>query len=205
MTTRDDDFSMPPQGERAENIQKIQHHVHELLSLLGEDPNREGLLKTPLRVAHSLTYLTQGYSQDIDEVLNGAIFNEAYDEMVVVRDINVFSLCEHHLLPFYGRAHVAYIPNGKIIGLSKIPRVVEVFAKRLQVQERLTSQVADCLMKALNPRGVAVVIEALHLCMAMRGVEKTNSFTVTSSMLGTFRESERARMEFLSFIGKKST
>lgn len=204
MPHRDDDFSEPQQGPRGENLDKMQHHVQEILKLLGEKPEREGLLKTPIRVANSLMYLTQGYSQDVEEVLNGAIFNEAYDEMVVVRDINLFSLCEHHLLPFYGRAHVAYIPNGKIIGLSKIPRVVEVFAKRLQVQERLTSQIAECLMNALKPRGVAVVIEALHLCMAMRGVEKTNSFTVTSSMLGTFRESERARMEFLSFIGKKS-
>ena len=199
-----DDFSAPADVKDAEKIEKMQEHVLGLLSLMGEDPSREGLLRTPLRVANSLSYLTKGYFQDVDEVLNGAIFNEPYDEMVVVRDINLFSLCEHHLLPFYGRAHVAYIPNGKIIGLSKIPRVVEVFAKRLQVQERLTSQIADCLMKALNPRGVAVVIEALHLCMAMRGVEKTSSFTVTSSMLGTFRESERARMEFLSFIGKKA-
>lgn len=203
MHSYDDDFSALPQGPRAEHLSEIQKHVHGLLVLLGENPAREGLVKTPLRVANSLTYLTQGYFQDVRDVLNGAIFNEPYDEMVVVKDINLFSLCEHHLLPFYGRAHVAYIPNGKIIGLSKIPRVVDVFAKRLQVQERLTSQIAECLMEALNPRGVAVVIEALHLCMAMRGVEKTNSFTVTSAMLGTFRESERARMEFLSFIGKK--
>ncbi len=204
MPHTDDEFSLPTDFHDVEKIDKMQGNVHELLSLLGENPEREGLLKTPIRVAHSLSYLTRGYSQDINEVLNGAIFNEAYDEMVVVKDINLFSLCEHHLLPFYGKAHVAYIPNGKIIGLSKIPRVVDVFAKRLQVQERLTSQIADCLMKALNPRGVAVVIEALHLCMAMRGVEKTNSSTVTSAMLGTFRECERARMEFLSFIGKRA-
>ena len=204
MPHTDDEFSLPADFRDVEKLEQIQGNVHEILSLLGENPDREGLVKTPIRVAHSLSYLTRGYSQDIDEVLNGAIFNEAYDEMVVVKDINLFSLCEHHLLPFYGKAHVAYIPNGKIIGLSKIPRVVDVFAKRLQVQERLTSQIADCLMKALNPRGVAVVIEALHLCMAMRGVEKTNSSTVTSAMLGTFRECERARMEFLSFIGKRA-
>ncbi|MBI3307330.1 MAG: GTP cyclohydrolase I FolE [Candidatus Omnitrophica bacterium] len=177
--------------------------VRELLEHLGENPEREGLLRTPKRVATSLKYLTQGYRQDIQKILNGAIFEEAYDEMVLVKDIEIFSLCEHHLLPFYGKAHVAYIPNGKIIGLSKIPRVVDVFAKRLQVQERLTSQIADCLMHALKPRGVAVVIEALHLCMAMRGVEKRTSLTMTSSMLGVFRTSDRTRSEFLSLIGKK--
>lgn len=177
--------------------------VRGLLGLLGENEEREGLIQTPKRVAASLKYLTQGYRQDIKRILNNAIFSEPYDEMVVVKDIEVFSLCEHHLLPFYGKAHVAYIPNGKIIGLSKIPRVVEVFAKRLQVQERLTMQIAESLMEALNPRGVGVVIEALHLCMAMRGVEKRSSYTVTSAMLGTFRTGERVRSEFLSLIGKK--
>lgn len=184
---------------------RMQELVKELLELLGEEPGREGLVRTPARVAESLSFLTRGYDLDIDKVLNEAVFAEPYDEMVVVKDINVFSLCEHHMLPFYGKAHVAYIPNGKILGLSKIPRVVEVFAKRLQVQERMTIQIADCLMKALNPRGVAVVVEALHLCMAMRGVEQTNAYTMTSAMLGTFRECERARGEFLSLIGKRGS
>lgn len=196
-----DTIIFPPGKSR--EIQRIEEIVRELLGLLGENQEREGLLKTPKRVAHSLKYLTQGYHQDVRKILNNAIFNEPYDEMVVVKDIEIFSLCEHHLLPFYGKAHVAYIPDGKIIGLSKIPRVVEVFAKRLQVQERLTSQIADCLMTALNPRGVGVVIEALHLCMAMRGVEKRTSLTVTSSMLGSFRNSERVRTEFLSLIGRR--
>lgn len=182
---------------------RMEEHVHDMIELLGEDPKREGLLKTPHRVAASLRYLTQGYRQDIQKILNNAIFHEPYDEMVVVKDIEIFSLCEHHLLPFYGKAHVAYIPKGKIIGLSKIPRVVEVFAKRLQVQERLTSQIADCLMEALAPCGVGVVIEALHLCMAMRGVEKSSAYTVTSAMLGSFRNSERVRAEFLSLIGSR--
>lgn len=198
-----EDITIPPEFHGSGKLARMGHLVKDLLAGLGEDPSREGLLRTPERVAKSLTYLTKGYRQDIKEVLNGAIFNEPYDEMVVVKDINLFSLCEHHLLPFYGRAHVAYIPNGKIIGLSKIPRVVDVYAKRLQVQERLTSQIANCLMEALNPRGVAVVIEALHLCMAMRGVEKTNSFTVTSAMMGTFRECDRSRAEFLSLIAKR--
>ena len=200
----DDDILLSSDFESSGNLSRMEDRVKDLLEYLGEDPSREGLIKTPARVARSLAYLTRGYHQDVQEVLNDAIFNEPYDEMVVVKDINLFSLCEHHLLPFYGKAHVAYIPKGKIIGLSKIPRVVEVFAKRLQVQERLTSQIANCLMEALNPVGVAVVIEALHLCMAMRGVEKTNSFTVTSSMLGAFRDCDRTRAEFLSFIDKKS-
>ncbi len=190
------------QPNKAQETQRMEQIMHEMLGLLGENQEREGLLKTPRRVAQSLKYLTQGYRQDVQKVLNGAIFEEPYDEMVVVKDIEIFSLCEHHLLPFYGKAHVAYIPNGKIVGLSKIPRIVDVFAKRLQVQERLTSQVADCFMSALNPRGVGVVIEALHLCMAMRGVEKSNSLTVTSSMLGNFRSSDRVRQEFLSLIRK---
>ncbi len=183
--------------------QKIEDRVQDILQLLGEDPSRQGLQRTPKRVAASLRYLTQGYRQDPARILNGAIFDEPYSEMVVVKDIEIFSLCEHHMLPFYGKAHVAYIPNGKIVGLSKIPRLVEVFAKRLQVQERLTMQIAESLMEALKPLGVAVVIEALHLCMAMRGVEKSNSSTVTSAMLGSFRNSDRVRTEFLSLIGKK--
>ena len=183
---------------------RMEDLVKELLLRLGESPTREGLLKTPERVIASLKFLTHGYRQDIHRVLNDAVFEENYDEMVVLKDIDIFSLCEHHLLPFYGKAHVAYIPAGKIIGLSKIPRVVEVYARRLQVQERLTSQIADCLMNALKPRGVGVVIEALHLCMAMRGVEKKDSSCVTSAMLGSFRESERVRGEFLSLIGKRA-
>lgn len=182
---------------------KIQSIVTELLALLGEDPTREGLIKTPKRVEASLKFLTRGYRQDIEKILNGAIYEENYDEMVVVKDIDLFSLCEHHLLPFYGKAHVAYLPNGKIIGLSKIPRVVDVFSRRLQVQERLTSQITDCLMQHLRPKGAAVVIEAFHLCMAMRGVEKKDSYCVTSSMLGTFRSDPRSRAEFLSLIGKR--
>ena len=190
-------------SEKISSLARMEEIVRELLDHLGENPERQGLVKTPKRVAASLRYLTQGYRQDIKRILNNAIFEEPYDEMVVVRDIEIFSLCEHHLLPFYGKAHVAYIPNGKIVGLSKIPRVVEVYAKRLQVQERLTMQVAECLMEALAPRGVGVVIEALHLCMAMRGVEKRSALTVTSAMLGSFRNSERVRSEFLSLIGQK--
>lgn len=176
--------------------------TREILLALGESPEREGLQKTPERVEASLRYLTKGYKQDIRSVINGAVFEEAYDEMVVLKDIDIFSLCEHHLLPFYGRCHVAYLPAGKIIGLSKIPRLVDVFAKRLQVQERLTSEIANCLMEVLKPNGVAVVIEALHLCMAMRGVQKQGAVCTTSSMLGGFRKDERSRAEFLNLIGR---
>lgn len=192
-------------NEKKVDSKRIEVLVRELLHLLGEDVGREGLLKTPQRVVNSLRFLTKGYRQNIAQILNGAIFTEPYDEMVVVKDIEIFSLCEHHLLPFYGKAHVAYIPNGKIIGLSKIPRIVEVYARRLQVQERLTTQIADCLMEAIKPRGVAVVIDAFHLCMAMRGVEKTGSQTVTSAMLGSFRTSPMARNEFLSLINGKQS
>lgn len=188
---------------KTQNSMQIEDLTRQLLDLVGEDSKREGLKETPRRVAASMKFLTSGYHQDVKSILNKAIFNEPYDEMVVVKDIDVFSLCEHHMLPFYGKAHVAYIPQGKIIGLSKIPRVVEVFSKRLQVQERLTIQIADCLMEALNPRGVGVVIEALHMCMAMRGVEKASAYTVTSAMLGSFRNSERCRQEFLSLIRHK--
>ncbi|VAX15102.1 GTP cyclohydrolase I type 1 [hydrothermal vent metagenome] len=174
--------------------------IKELLLKIGEDPEREGLLETPNRVEKSLSYLTSGYKMDANHLIESAVFNETCDEMVIVKDIDVFSLCEHHMLPFYGKAHVAYIPNGKIIGLSKIPRIIEVFARRLQVQERLTNQIAHALQNGLKPRGVAVVIEALHLCMAMRGVEKQNSATITSSMLGGFKNDPRTRQEFLSLI-----
>lgn len=174
--------------------------VEKILGHLGEDPEREGLLKTPHRVAKSLLDLTSGYHVDIDRLINHAIFHENYNEMVVVKDIRFYSLCEHHLLPFFGTANVAYIPNGKIIGLSKIPKLVDVFARRLQVQERMTQQIADMLQEKLSPLGVAVVIQARHLCMEMRGAKSQDSPTVTSAMLGAFRGSARTREEFLSFI-----
>ena len=182
----------------------IEKLVGQLLKELGEDPNREGLKKTPERVAKALEYLTSGYGQDVEEILNGALFVEDYDEMVVVKDIDFFSLCEHHLLPFVGKAHVAYMPHKKIVGLSKIPRLVEMFSRRLQVQERLTTQVAQALHDALLPKGVGVVIEATHLCMLMRGVEKQNSRAVTSAMLGTFRESPATRSEFVELLKGRS-
>jgi GTP cyclohydrolase I len=177
--------------------------VHELLREVGEDPAREGLAHTPTRVARSLRFLLSGYDLRLETLVNGAIFEEPYSEMVVVRDIEVYSLCEHHLLPFFGKAHVAYIPNGRILGLSKIPRIVDMFARRLQVQERLTTEIGDALQSTLNPQGIGVVIEATHLCMAMRGVEKQNSSAVTSSLLGCFREDDKARNEFLSLIGRR--
>jgi GTP cyclohydrolase I len=174
--------------------------VRQLLAALGEDPSRDGLVETPRRVDKSLRFLTSGYRADVDEIINGALFTVTYNEMVMVRDIDMYSLCEHHLLPFFGKCHVAYIPDGKVIGLSKIPRVVDVFARRLQVQERLTTQIAETLMEKLKPLGVAVVIEATHLCMAMRGVEKQNSVTVTSAMRGVFHQDPRTRAEFLELI-----
>ena len=178
----------------------LERSVKDILGLIGEDPAREGLLRTPYRVAKAYEFLTSGYRQDIKSLLNGAIFTEKYDEMVIVKDIDFFSMCEHHMLPFYGKAHVAYIPNGKIIGLSKIPRIVEMFSRRLQVQERMTQQIAESLYEALEPDGVAVVIEGRHLCMMMRGVEKQNSVATTSAMLGSFRDDERTRNEFLKLI-----
>jgi GTP cyclohydrolase IA len=171
--------------------------VKTILKEVGEDPGREGLLKTPYRVAKAWEYLTKGYNQDLESILNNAVFEEKYNEMVIVRNIDFFSMCEHHLLPFYGKAHIAYIPEGKIIGLSKIPRIVEIFSRRLQVQERMTQQIADTLFNSLKPDGVGVIIEAKHLCMMMRGVEKQNSSATTSAMLGSFREDERTRNEFL--------
>ena len=173
--------------------------VHEILSRLGEDPSRDGLINTPARVEKSLEFLTKGYDQDPNRILRGALFDVDYDEMVIVRDIEMFSLCEHHMLPFFGKVHVAYIPKGKVIGLSKIPRLVDVFARRLQVQERMTQQIADAIQNAIEPQGVGVVIEARHLCMMMRGIEKQHSSTVTSAMVGCFRDKE-TRAEFLSLV-----
>lgn len=179
---------------------EIAAHVKEILRLLGEDPQREGLLKTPERVAKSLQYLTQGYGQDGGEIVRSALFDEKYQQMVLVKDIEIFSTCEHHMLPFIGKAHVAYIPNGKITGLSKIARVVETYARRLQVQERLTVEIRDCIQESLHPLGVAVVIEAKHTCMMIRGVEKANSITTTSAFSGAFLTSARTRNEFLNLI-----
>jgi GTP cyclohydrolase I len=179
---------------------EIQALVEQLLGLLGEDPTREGLVKTPERVAKAFRFFAQGYQQDVDEVLNGALYSVKYDEMVLVRDIDFFSLCEHHLLPFYGKCHVAYIPNERIVGLSKIPRLVEIFSRRLQVQERLTVQIAEALQQKLNPQGVAVVIEARHLCMMMRGVETPNAVAVTSSMHGVFLSQQKTREELLELL-----
>ncbi|MBN2572606.1 MAG: GTP cyclohydrolase I FolE [Ignavibacteriales bacterium] len=178
--------------------------IETIIDEIGEDKNREGLLKTPERVAEAYKFLTKGYAQDIDKVMNNAIFEEKYDEMVIVRDIDFFSLCEHHLLPFFGKVHIAYIPSGKLVGLSKLARVVEIFARRLQLQERMTVQIADAINKYLKPDGVAVVAEAHHMCMMMRGVEKQNSFSVTSSMLGSFRDDPKTRNEFLNLIAKKN-
>ena len=174
--------------------------IRRLLTELGEDPDREGLARTPSRVEKALTFLTSGYAADIDEVLNDALFTVDYSEMVIVKDIDFYSLCEHHLLPFFGKCHVAYIPRTKVIGLSKIPRLVDVFARRLQIQERMTNQIAEIIREKLNPLGVAVVCEGTHLCMSMRGVEKQNSFAVTSAMLGAFRDNARTRSEFLELI-----
>jgi GTP cyclohydrolase I len=180
--------------------ESIADMVHEILVNLGEDTNREGLKLTPQRVEGSLRYLTKGYHLSIDKVINGAVFEAEYDEMVIVKDIEVYSLCEHHMLPFYGKCHVAYLPQSKIMGLSKMPRIVDVFARRLQVQERLTTQVAYAIEKHLEPKGVGVVIEAYHLCMMMRGVQKQNSSTITSCMLGRFKSDSKTRNEFLDFI-----
>jgi len=181
----------------------IEELMREVLVRLGEDPDREGLLRTPERFARAYQYLTKGYSESPEEILNGALFSVDYDEMVIVKDIEMFSLCEHHMLPFFGKVHIAYIPKGKVVGISKLPRLVEVFARRLQVQERLTVQIAESIQEAIQPLGVGVVIEARHLCMMMRGVEKQHSATVTSSMLGAFRAAQ-TRQEFLALIGHKN-
>jgi len=181
---------------------KTEQYIYGLLKEIGEDPEREGLKKTPARVARALSEITSGYGIDIDKVLNGAFFKVDYKEMVIVKDISFYSLCEHHMLPFFGKAHIAYIPDGRIIGLSKIPRLVEAFARRLQVQERLTVQIADTIFKKLKPKGVGVVLEAQHLCMTMRGVKNASSSAATSSMLGVFQKDNRVREEFLNLIKK---
>jgi GTP cyclohydrolase IA len=185
------------------DLEKTEIIIKNLLSEIGEDPKRQGLLNTPKRVAKAYEFLTSGYSKDIEKVLNNAIFDEKYDEMVVVKDIDFYSLCEHHMLPFFGKVHVAYIPNGKIVGLSKIPRIVDVFARRLQVQERMTQQIADTIDKYLQPKGVAVVSEARHMCMMMRGVEKQNSSATSSAVNGLFKTDARTRMEFLNLIANR--
>src|SRR5436305_11506937 len=177
--------------------------TREMLLRLGEDPQREGLLRTPERMAQALEFLTKGYQEDPQQILQGALFTEEYDEMVIVKDVEMFSLCEHHLLPFFGKVHVAYIPNGKVIGLSKIPRLIDLFSRRLQIQERLTTQIAETIQRTIEPQGVGVVIEARHMCMMMRGVEKQHSAAVTSSMLGCFREEQETRTEFLSLIRQR--
>lgn len=190
--------SIPKCG--AARIAKLEQSFLALLEAIGEDPQREGLLRTPTRAAKAFEFLTAGYRQDLDEVVNGAIFSSDASEIILVKDIELYSMCEHHLLPFIGRAHVAYIPNGKVIGLSKVARIVDVFARRLQIQEQLTVQIADALMKTLHPAGVGVVVEAKHLCMMMRGVEKQNSVMKTSCLLGSFKEDARTRSEFLALL-----
>ena len=181
----------------------VEDLIRRLLAELGEDPSREGLVRTPQRVERALKFLTSGYNANVDAILNGALFTVDYNEMVIVKDIDFYSLCEHHMLPFFGKCHVAYIPRRHVIGLSKIPRLVDVFARRLQIQERMTNQIAQTILEKVNPLGVAVVCEGTHLCMSMRGVEKQNSFAVTSAMLGAFRDNSRTRMEFLELIKHK--
>ena len=194
---------MNPETQFREGLDELAEHYKSVLTLLGEDADREGLQKTPMRVAKAMQILTRGYTQDPHKVLTDALFEEKYNQMVIVRDIDFFSMCEHHMLPFYGKAHVAYIPNGYITGLSKIARVVESFARRLQVQERLTVQIRDCIQEALNPMGVAVVIEASHMCMQMRGVEKQGSATTTSAFTGVFLSHPPTRQEFMTLISNK--
>ncbi|MCL2660103.1 MAG: GTP cyclohydrolase I FolE [Acidobacteriaceae bacterium] len=199
-----------PHTKSADEIAPLAEHstqeiYRELIARLGEDPDRDGLVRTPERMEKSLDFLTRGYRMDPNDVLHNALFDVDYDEMVIVRDIEFFSLCEHHLLPFFGKAHIAYVPNGKVIGLSKIPRLVDVFARRLQVQERLTRQVAEAITEAINPQGVAIILEAQHLCMMMRGVEKQHSLTVTSAMLGVFKTQLQTRNEFLALVRRNGS
>ena len=182
------------------NIESLKEHYSKVLELIGEDPSREGLIKTPKRVANAMQFLTQGYEMNATEILQSAMFSEDYSQMVLVKEIEFYSLCEHHLLPFLGKAHIAYIPDGNIVGLSKLPRVVDAFSRRLQVQERLTNEIRDCIQDTLKPKGVAVVMEARHLCMQMRGVEKQSSLTTTSAFSGAFLESEKTRSEFMNLI-----
>ena len=184
----------------SKNIESLKEHYSKVLELIGEDPSREGLKKTPERVAKAMQFLTQGYEMNATEILQSAMFSEYYSQMVLVKEIEFYSLCEHHLLPFFGKAHIAYIPDGNIVGLSKLPRVVDAFSRRLQVQERLTNEIRDCIQDTLDPKGVAVVMEARHLCMQMRGVEKQSSITTTSAFSGAFLESEKTRLEFINLI-----
>lgn len=186
-----------------ESLDLLAESYHNIISITGEDPEREGLLKTPLRAAKAFQYLTHGYDLDPKEILKKALFKEDYKQIVVVKDIEIYSLCEHHILPFFGKAHVGYIPNGTIVGLSKIPRIVDAYARRLQLQERLTTQIKDCIQEVLNPIGVAVVIEAQHLCMSMRGIQKQNSVTTTSEFTGAFLKNENTRQEFMHLIGAR--
>ena len=201
-TNRTEELTLTAPGG-LEETESIADLLRRMLRLIGEDPNRDGLRHTPERFEKALRFLTSGYLQDPEKVLNGAMFSVCYDQMVLVKDIEVYSLCEHHMLPFFGKCHVAYIPNKKVVGLSKIPRLVNMFARRLQLQERLTNQIATAIQQKIMPLGVGVVLEARHLCMVMRGVEKQNSQTVTSAMLGSFRENAQTREEFLSLIGHK--
>lgn len=196
-------LNLPPTPERFAQI-NIENSVHNILENIGEDPQREGLLRTPERVARMFNELTAGYQIDPEKMINGAIFEVDYDEMVIVKDIDFYSLCEHHMLPFYGQAHVAYIPNGKVIGLSKIPRIVEMFARRLQIQEQMTSQIANFLQSTLQPQGVAVVVEGMHMCSMMRGVKKANAKMKTSKMLGAFRDNDKTRNEFIAHLNTRS-
>ena len=194
---------LPAANARHYDTSRMEGLVHDMLTVVGENPSREGLLRTPARVARAWEFLTEGYTACLDKVLNGAIFEEQYDEMVIVKDVEFYSLCEHHALPFFGKAHIGYIPKGRIVGLSKLPRIVDVFARRLQVQERMTTQIAEAIQEALQPDGVAVVTEASHLCMMMRGVQKQESVTTASAMLGAFKTQRETRNEFMHLIGRK--
>ncbi|MBI1835999.1 MAG: GTP cyclohydrolase I FolE [Flavobacteriia bacterium] len=188
---------------KLETTQKLAAHYHDVLAQIGENPEREGLLQTPERMAKAMQFLTHGYELNPDDIMKKAIFHEEYSEMVIVKDIEVYSMCEHHMLPFFGKAHIAYIPDGKIVGLSKLPRIVDAYSRRLQVQERLTIEIRDCVQRTLNPKGVAVVIECMHMCMAMRGVQKQNSSTTTSAFTGIFLKNDSTRKEFINLVQAK--